>query len=395
VLKWVRAELEGDYREATVVSLRIGWASPWNIRSAIARSGASVVCELTDRGHAVDIIRTETGGYLDLEPRPAPNAIRHLCDVDPRNLCREYDAVVVNLADHRGLHGAAVHALPHLGAIVILHDPLLEWFAGVAIGAIVHAEHYADAVRRACPGPVATVPLAYPDPGFRPPRPIGDDVTVLTLGHANRNECADRVIMAIASSRELRLRCRYRLVGPYEESERCRLLALARHAGVAPPEFIGWVQESDLRSEVEAADVICCLRNPMSGGGSASAIFGMLSGRPLLVSGHGDYEEIPDDLVFKCRPGDETTEVALHISTILRDTAAAQAKGAAACDYARKHHSPRSYVDTLLPFLDRAISVGPAITTSIALGRMLASFGVKPDDPAADRAVGALVSLIE
>jgi glycosyltransferase involved in cell wall biosynthesis len=270
---------------------------------------------------------------------------------------------------------------------------MLEWFAGLAIGAVVHAEHYAGAVRRVCPGPVASIPLAYPDPNFPIPRPIDNEITIITLGHVNPNKCADRVIMAIASSKELRLHCRYRLVGPFEESERDRLLRLARRVGVAAPEFTGWVSDSHLHSEIERADVICCLRNPVLEGGSASAIFGMLSGRPLLVSNHGVYAEIPDDLVFKCQPREETTEVARHLTSILRDPAAAQARGSGAREYASRHHNPSRYVEALLPLLKDAVTVGPTITASIAIGRILASFGLKPDDAAATRAVSPLASL--
>jgi glycosyltransferase involved in cell wall biosynthesis len=425
------------------MSLRIGWASPWNMHSAIAQSGVSVVTELARRGHAVDILRTEVGEYLDLEPRPAPGPIRRLHDTDPGTVRREHDAIVVNLGNHYGLHGALLNTLPHLGAVVILHDrfyadlvqgaftardswptlrrmvrltygdnaisddqpfylptedmlatrSMLEWFAGLAVGAVVHAKHYATAVRDVCPGPVITIPLAYPDPGFRPPAPMGNDVTIVTIGHVNRNKCCDRVIMAMARFEELRQRCRYRLLGPYEESERQRLLALAHQFGVAPPELMGWIPENDLLREVEMADIISCLRNPVLEGGSASVIFGMLSGRPLLVSDHGIYGEIPDDLVFKCRPGEEVIDVAENLLKILRDPGAAQARGLLACDYARKQHSPCTYVDGLVPFLEQAISVGPAISASIALGRTLASFGLKPDDPATARAVEPLASL--
>lgn len=427
------------------MSLRIGWATPWNMRSAIAQSGASVAAELAGRGHVVDVIRTETGEYLGLEPRPAPGTIRRLCDADPCTLRREYDVIIVNLGDQYGHHGAAMHALPHLGAVAILHDrfyanlmqgalvapdmcpqlrkavrlvygdaaisddqpfwlpleqmvterSMLEWFAGLAIGAVVHAEHYADAVRSVCPGPVVTIPLAYPDPNFLTPRPIDNEMTIVTVGHVNQNKCVDRVIMAIASSKELRLHCRYRLVGPFEESERDRLLGLARRVGVTGPDFTGWVSDSDLHSEILGADVICCLRNPVLEGGSASAIFGMLSGRPLLVSNHGVYAEMPDDLVFKCQPGEETTEVARHLTSILRDPAAAQARGSRARQYASRHHSASRYVDALLPLLQSAITVGPAITTGIAIGRILGSLGLKPDDPAAIRAVAPLASCLD
>ena len=426
------------------MSLRIGWASPWNMRSSIALFGAEVSAELVARGHSVDVLRTETGDGLQLEARPAPGRIRALSEVNPGRLQREYDVIVVNLGDSHLFHGGVLRSFAGLGAVAILHDrqyvglvsgafatadswptlrrmvratygadampegepfclpmpqmlesrSMLEWFAGPVISAVVHAGHYADRVRRVCPGPVATIPLAHADPGFPPPRPIGAELVVATVGHVNPNKCIDRVIAAIASSNELRARCRYRLIGPYEDAERQRLLALAAHLGVRPPEFLNWVADPDFPAALGSADVICCLRNPVLEGGSGSVIIGMLSGRPVLVSDHGAYAEIPDGLVGKCVPGDETVGVARHLRAILRNPATAQAMGRRAHDYALDRHSPRAYVDALLPFLDDAIAGGPAIMASIALGRTLASFGLDPDDPALARAVAPLTSML-
>jgi glycosyltransferase involved in cell wall biosynthesis len=428
------------------MSLRIAWASPWNERSAIAQFGAEIVGELTARGHTVDILRTETGEWLQLPPRPAPGQILGAGHLDGPWLRRNYDVTVVNLGDHFGFHGAAVERLAGLGAVAILHDAyyanlvagtfagwydaepglrrivqatygraampaghpywlpmddmrtqrsMLEWFAGPNIGAVVHAAHYAGPVRAVCPGPVAEIPLAFADPGVPPPKPIGDSLTIVAVGHVNPNRCVEQVIRAIGGSPELRRRCRYRLIGPCDDAERARLSRLAADLGVQPLEFVGWVADADFADALGQADVICCLRNPVLEGASASAVIGLFSARPMLVSDHGCYGEIPDGLVAKCAPGQEERDVARHLTAILEDPAAAQAMGRRARAHAATHHSAGAYTDALLPFLARTIEGGPAILASLEVGQVLASFGLEPGDPAAARAISPLQSLIE
>lgn len=400
------------------MSLHIGWASPWNMQSAVARFGIAVTTELITRGHSVDILRTEVDTYRELPVLPHDGVLRNLAELSPMALRQEYDVVIVNLGNHYGFHGAGLRALPQLGAVVILHDQFcsnqirlastetemlptgtcgskLEWLARLIIGAVVDSEHDADRVRKFCTVPVASIPLAYPDPGLPPLAPFVDDLVVLIPEHGNLNKYADRLIMAIASSPDLRRRCRCRLIGQYDDLECERLLALARHLGVASPAFLGVIEDSDLPLEYGKAHVICCLHDSLSGRRSVFAILGMLSARPLLVHNDGAYAEIPGDLVGKCARGEETTDVARHLRAILHDPAAAQAQGRRARDYALDCHSARAYADHFLHFIDRAITTGPAIMARIAVGLRLASFGLRPEDAAVTEAVRPLADLLE
>ena len=98
-----------------------------------------------------------------------------------------------------------------------------------------------------------------------------------------------------------------------------------------------------------AVDAICCLRNPVLEGASASLILAMRTGRPVLVSDHGPYAEIPDGLVLKCRPGHEATDVRLHLEALLADPAPARAMAQRARAYAKATFTASGYVDRLLP----------------------------------------------
>lgn len=426
---------------------RIAWAGPWNERSAIAAFGAQVVAELTARGHEVEVFRTETAGFLALPPRPAPGPVSPLADAVPEAIARDYDALIVNLGDHYGHHGAAVAPLLRVPALVVFHDaflahlyagwaeadgfqsvhpavlgalygaeeartanplmlphgamaarrPMLEWFAAFASGAVVHANHYAGRVRSACPGPVEVIPLAYEGVALPPPAPIdgGRGVVLATIGHVNPNKRAVDVLRAMAASEPMRERVRYRLIGPVEPEERSALLDLARSLGVPEPEFTGWVDEADMPRRLADVDVISCLRNPVLEGASASLILALRSGRPVLVSDHGPYADLPDGLVLKCRPGFEATDVRLHLESLLADPAPARAMAERAQAYAETAFTTQGYTDRLLAHLDRVTEGLPAVRAAMRVGRTLAGFGMAPDDPAMDRVAAALDDLLD
>ncbi len=424
---------------------RIAWAGPWNARSAIAAFGALVVAELAARGHEVAVFRTETGGFLGLPPRPAPGPVTPLRDASPEAIARDHDAFVVNLGDHHGHHGAAVEPMLRVPAVAIFHDaymadlyagwaeaesrhavhpdvlgavygaaeaeaanplmlpleemaarrPMLEWFAALAAGAVVHANHYAERVRSVCPGPVAVIPLAFEGFALPPPREIGREAVVATVGHVNPNKRVADMLRAMAGSAPLRERVRYRLIGPVEPAERAALGGLARSLGVPEPEFTGWVEEADMPRHLAAADAICCLRNPVLEGASASLILAMRTGRPVLVSDHGPYADVPDGLVLKCRPGAEATDVRLHLEALLADPAPARAMAARARAYAEATFTAGGYAERLLAHVDRVTETLPAVRAAMGLGRTLAGFGMAPDDPAGERVAAALDDLLD
>ncbi len=426
---------------------RIAWAGPWNARSSIASFGALVVGELAARGHEVVVFRTETGDMLALPPRPAPGPMAPLGEAPPEALLRDYDAFIVNLGDQYGHHGAAISALLRAPALAIIHDaflahlyngwavaegrasgaaavlgavygeaeaaaggpfmlpleemaarrPMLEWFAALASGAVVHANHYAERVRSVCPGPVDVIPLAFEGYAVPPPREIGQagEVVVATVGHVNPNKRVADMLRAMAESAPVRERVRYRLIGPVEPAERAALGGLARSLGVPEPEFTGWVEEAELARRMSDVDAICCLRNPVLEGASASLILAMRSGRPVLVSDHGPYADVPDGLVLKCRPGCEAFDVRLHLEALLADPAPARAMAERARAYAEETFAAKGYADRLLAHLERATENLPAVRTGMGLGRTLAGFGMPPDDPAGERVAAALDDLLD
>jgi hypothetical protein len=174
--------------------MRIAWATPFNRQSTIARDfSLPIACALLERGHGVDIVRTEVHRAVALP------ALEILAPIHPplgfagRVSLDVFDAVVINWADDFQLHGGALALTPQVPTVAILHagdmrrfaaaavklygmaaghfvrpfpaapprseptaerDGVLAWFASLAAGAVVHEAEWLAPVAAACPGPV-------------------------------------------------------------------------------------------------------------------------------------------------------------------------------------------------------------------------------------------------
>jgi hypothetical protein len=426
-----------NYCEAVVMSLRIAWLGPWCEQSAIGAFGLEVVSEIEGRGHDVVVFRSETDDLLLQAPFPGNRSVRQLTHNSMNELKWSFDHVIANIGDHFGFHGAIPDLLGRLGATVIFHDgfianlaggyaakvfnstesltaliqlthgpsvvvddtdlwrfplhviaaerPMLEWLARSASGCVTHSSIWADRLRNACAGPVEVIPLCYPDLEVSLPRPIGDTLTIATVGHVNPNKRADQVIRALASDAALSERCRYQLLGEIENAERQRLSNLADTLNVPSPKFLGRVSEHDLRTALAETDVIACLRHPVLEGGSASLITALLTARPTLVSHQAHYAEIPEGLVLPCHPGNEAPDVASQLRWILDNKDQARALGMRARQYALAVHVKNRYVDKLLRLAARATEISPLVRAATKFGYVLGSIGAEPGDLAIGR----------
>ena len=426
-----------------MTGLRIGWSTPWNERSAIADFAGEVGQALVARGHEVTILRSEAGEAAALPARPGPFPVFHLDELDDDALRRRFDVVVAHLGNHQPYHGAQVARLDGVGMVGVFHDlflahlaagwfehagnpagvvqaardlygpegmpegepfwidlaemvrrrPMLEWLSRRCVAAVAHAGHYEARLRQSCPGPVATIPLAFVAPGLPPPPPPGGWLTVAAIGHANPNKRIDQIIMAIGSSARLRGRCRLRVIGEATADERARLEGLAAVLGIEPPAFTGWVDDDALRWQLRDVDVITCLRNPVLEGASASVITAMASARPTLVTDHGCYAEIPKDAVMACRPEAEALDAMRHLEGMLarpEEGAALAARGKA---LALTRHAPAAYAEALLPLLETVVADRPRREARRHLFSTLGSLGLGPADPAARRAEAVVAGM--
>lgn len=387
------------------MSYRIAWAGPWHERSAIAAFGSDVLSVLAGWGHRVEVFRTETGTSAELPPLPAPGPVHPAGVLTHDLLAGHHDAVFVNFGDNFPYHGAALSLIEPIPAIAILHDAdmanfsngwrahdpaapaaqvsMVEFVAARSIAAVVHAQHYRAVVEAACLGPVVAMPLAMTFADLcngLPAPPGGRKFVVATIGHVNPNKRADQVIRAMGASPRLRERARYILIGPIEEWQLESLTALARRVGAPMPEFTGWVPDRTLRELLTGVDAICCLRDPLTEGGSASLILALRSGRPTVVSDQGTYAEVPDDVVLKCPPGREAAHVVHHLETLMDWPERALALGERARRFAEATYAPEPYAHGLLALAEHAACTAPATLAQRRVGGALYSLGL-PCDP--------------
>jgi glycosyltransferase involved in cell wall biosynthesis len=296
------------------------------------------------------------------------------------------------------IYGAGAYSPPASGACYLtraVNDfPMLEWLAPRALGAVAHGRHYLSRLRESCPGPVRHIPLAYDLPADIPPRHRSkdDELRLTTIGHINANKLCAKVIKAIGARADLRKRCSYRLAGPISDEMRQDLGGLAERLGVKL-HIAGAVSRSGLVSEIENADIMLCLRNPVLEGASASAIEAMLAGRPLVVIDHGFYTDLPDDLTIKLAPDFTTEALSERISWLATHPGECRILSDRAAAWARAAFSFESYAGSFIELAEKAIGSKPLLRLAADLGRELSALGIRSDDPATAR-IAQMVSAL-
>jgi glycosyltransferase involved in cell wall biosynthesis len=429
--------------------MKIAWFTPLHEASAIGRYSVRVVEQLRRLGHQVEIVRTEVGEWRSRAPQRCAGPVYFCSDTSVEHLRVHFDVAVYNVGDHYYNHGAALSYIAAVPGIAIFHDfflynlfrnwhrlespleavarqaivdhyhddvhdavasfergdvgyesaamhhPMTEWIASQCIGALVHAQFYAPRVQASCSGPVAVHHLTYAlAHELAPPSGGEETLNLLTIGMINQNKCVDRVIDAIAHSPTLRARARYRIVGQIDKEYRRALEARAEAAGVAEQvKFLGETDHATLAHELERSDAICCLRSPVLEGASASAIEGLLSGRPILVADDGFYGELPDDMAIKIGKAVDVDEIAWRLDQLALDPADRLARGARAQAWARQHFSVESYCQTLVDLCDQVISITPLARVADQAAWRLSHLGVRQDDPAAQRIAAVMQAL--
>ena len=432
--------------------MKIAWVTPYNTRSAIGRFSRLLIEGLGHADHDVTIVRSETQELLtSSDVLPGRQIVRwdEVCYAP--DFWGAFDAVVYNIGDNYPFHAGAIELLLRFPGVVIFHDyylldlfnawrvascgqaftdrilddiygpdaalrfhandglegwqeytsehfPLTEWIGRLAEGAVAHSSFYEDRLTRCCGGPVVVTPLAYNAlSDFQPlaERKKNSKVSVLTFGHVNQNKRVEFVIRAIGGSDILRNCCRYHVVGLVTDQERARLRAIAQAVSFNELEITGEVSNEILQAQIEAADVICCLRWPVFEGGSASAVEAMLSGRPIIVTDAGFYRDLPDDLVFKVDRRQELDSLTTQLTRLIADPSLRFRVGAEAAAWAKLAFSGETYIARLVPLLKEVARLRPMLRTAAHFGHVFSELGLRPDDPAVGRLTSTLQGLFD
>ena len=416
--------------------MKIAWVTPLAQTSAIGRVSAAVLRALAARDHEVLVIRSEhdRADASPTHPVSVPTIWWH--DATPADIEAQNDVIVLNFGDNYNFHAGALAFVDKVSCLGIFHDfylynlfnrwlvhagldeqahdrevcltynenlrelakmawggtapiervaemmPMTEWIARRCGAALAHAHFYIPRLESSCPGPIAVAPLCYE---ARPvnPLPTGKKgrIAITCVGIVNPNKCVDSLITAIASSALLRKRCQLRLVGAIAPSERDRLNSLCRRTGYKDVIVLGEVDDVTLVSELDGADILSCLRNPVLEGASASAIEGMLAGRPIVVANAGFYSELPDDLVFKVPSAIDVASLRATLEALVNNEHLRRDTGAKARIWASQNFTTDTYVPILENLILQFIGAKPLLSVGKRIGHQLAMLGISLNDP--------------
>ena len=417
--------------------MKIAWVTPLARRSAIGRVSAAIVKALQERDHEITIIRAERDRTDADSTHPISVSVPIVWwhDVSPSDIELQTDAIVLNIGDNYNFHAGILEFIDRAACVGIFHDfylynlfnrwlayqglgediherevrctygegpcqlagmawlgtapieqlaelmPMTEWVASRCGAALAHSRFYSERLENSCPGPVAVAPLCYEARDVSPlSRRHDDPVTIAVLGVINPNKCADALIRSIASSAMLRARCRLRLVGAIDDTERNRLEQLCNETGLAQVNILGEVDDAVLVKELQGADILSCLRKPVLEGASASAIEGMKAGRPIVVADAGFYSELPDDLVFKIPAEVNVSSLTQVLERLVEDENLRRETAAKAQRWAFHTFTTDAYVPILEDLLNDFINAKPLLMAGKHIGQQLAILGVSTGD---------------
>jgi glycosyltransferase involved in cell wall biosynthesis len=383
--------------------VRIAWASPFNVQSAIGKFSKMVVEELHDRGHKVDVVRIESGPELEL---PQLDSDLRVIDA-PDCLVGNYDVLVVNFGNHAPYHAQSIALAAARAPLGIFHDmemrdfewgladrhkidlptldgaateladretgdlvhpdarPLLATFAALTCGSVIHGPHYYETIADYCPGDTEIIPLCFPDTGIpnRESR-LAAQKRVTIFGVINENKQPARVLEALALISTDFQGVELHLAGAVENRVREKLTRQAKALGLKVPYFHGYISDEVLQQVIESSHAVCCLRYPVTEGGSASLVTALFRGRPLIIPDVASYSAVPDELAYKVSYGEDPRDVAAALTEIFAHGDEATAKAQRAKEWAKDRFSAPAYVDALEPALHRAAGFEPLMRSA-------------------------------
>lgn len=249
--------------------------------------------------------------------------------------------------------------------------PMLAPVLRRAQGVVVHSQFAARIARHYTQAPV--LPLFLPCDQKRVYTPADLDkwheqtrsasrLTVTSFGNLSRNKRVETVIRAFGASPRLRERGRLRIAGyPRDAGYVEELQGLINELGLHDVvELHQAVDERKLARFKNETDIFVLLRQPNIEGASGALVEALNTGRPVVVTASGAFDELPDDACRKISPQDEGEELARVLEELASDPDQRIALGTAGHAYQQRFTSD-AYAAELLAFA-RDIADGPGHT---------------------------------
>jgi glycosyltransferase involved in cell wall biosynthesis len=360
-------------------------------------------------------------------------------------LLSQADAVVYNMGNHAGFHGAIWAASRRKPGVMVIHElcfhhmfanlmgrdkpsgryldfidealgakarklcadqlvhgvmsfdelaarlPLIEAVVAGARGVVCHNPDVAEAVRKVSDIPTTVLDLPYPAADETRPsaREPGRAPRFLQFGHiGGPSRRLEEVLRALASHRDRPFS--FRILG--EVWDRKGIEALIDQLGLRRRVTVGgFVSDAELDRALQDADLVFNLRFPSMGEASGSQLRIWANGAPSVVTRTGWYRFLPDDVVVKVDQSRERADLSACIDAVMKNPDAFRAVGQAGRRRLQSEHTPARYAQGLVGFIadlqERELGASLQDMAQASAARASAWTGLDPARP-----VGAAVS---
>jgi Glycosyl transferases group 1 len=204
--------------------------------------------------------------------------------------------------------------------------------------------------------------------------------TLMTIDPVERSHAVTEVIAALAGDSDLAGHARYVIAGRDDVDEayvREVNATIAGHGLAASVRLLGHLLPSTLERQAANADVFVNVRDPNDEGCSASLMYELAHGKPVVVYDSGPFSEVPEEAVAKVPPGDRQA-LSRTLRELVHSPARREALGTAGRQFAASH-SVQRYARELLEFAQAAFSSSLPDRMVTHIGELLASLAVQPD----------------
>jgi glycosyltransferase involved in cell wall biosynthesis len=284
-------------------------------------------------------------------------------------------------------HGVLDGSIPPLWESRPQDFPLVDSILARADGVIVHSSYVGGLVRtRRYRGLIWQIPHPAwePPPPGRIPLPSKGRTVIGCFGNLNASKRLPQLLEALARLRSEGHAFLLVLAGAVAPG-----LALEERAAGLGLELgrdllvLGRVDEGRLWDLLQASDVTVTLRYPTMGETSGIAIRALSAGKPLVVSDHGWFAELPDDAVVKVPvDGWEVDMLTAVLGRLCTDAELRRRIGEAAREYVQREHQLDGVAGLYVSALEEAAG-GEAVTAQVAqrIAERLYDVDVRATDP--------------
>jgi len=253
-----------------------------------------------------------------------------------------------------------------------------------AVGVVSHGEWAKRAIQAVTSAPVVRIefprflgPIEYPAVKPFRARTSSEPVQLLTFGAVNPNKAVDLVIQVIAHSPILREKVQFTIAGSMAHQMYVADLKhlIQQHKLQSLVKLVDRPSDEALENLVKQADIVINLRYPHLGECSGSLQEALFHAKPVVVWGHGYYDEFPADVVVKVT---SLGELQRALERLVEDPDERAERARRGYEHAEKRFQTPMYCQALEAFLEQSAALRVLACWADRISDRIAEFGPGP-----------------